>query len=355
MKRTAEERVRFALLRFGKKNVFCRIIVMPVLFVCMFFFHLADYMARNVKRLSMTAISLVFFAVYSSFSFPMFISNAGFNAGDISIDADSGELELSENLVEDGESEEADELSKFGHDVVEDDNTADIDALLADVENMEGNATDEPDAGISENTTDKEELYDYSDYDFSRDDWRLILINKQHSIPENYEFPIDNITNDMQCDARLKDDLLDMFKAANAEGVSLEIRSPYRTHMHQQENFDKRMETYIRKGYSYVEAFQRTSRAITVPGHSEHEVGLAFDITCTGYYNLDEAFFKTAAGTWLYENSYKYGFILRYPKDKEYITGIEFEPWHYRYVGVEAATYMTLNDMCMEEFWGERF
>ena len=104
-----------------------------------------------------------------------------------------------------------------------------------------------------------------------------------------------------------------------------------------------------------MEAYQLTSRAITVPGSSEHQIGLAFDITQSGYLSLNEAFADTKGGEWLYDNSYRYGFVLRYPQDKEYITGIEFEPWHYRYVGVEAATYMTLNDICLEEFWLEKF
>ena len=94
----------------------------------------------------------------------------------------------------------------------------------------------------------------------------------------------------------------------------------------------------------------QSSHTIAVPGASEHQVGLALDIVCSTYYRLDEAFGDTEAGKWLAENSYQYGFILRYPKDKEEITGIEYEPWHFRYVGKEAAKEMTEQKLTLEEY-----
>ena len=88
-----------------------------------------------------------------------------------------------------------------------------------------------------------------------------------------------------------------------------------------------------------------------MPGASEHQIGLALDIVTDSYRELNEGFAETAAGKWLAENSYKYGFILRYPLGKEYITGIEYEPWHFRYVGVEAATVITEQGITLEELW----
>jgi D-alanyl-D-alanine carboxypeptidase len=102
-----------------------------------------------------------------------------------------------------------------------------------------------------------------------------------------------------------------------------------------------------------MEAYKLTARAVTVPDASEHQIGLALDIVCDTYSGLDEGFGDTAAGKWLAANSYKYGFILRYPKDKEYITCIEYEPWHFRYVGVDAATVITDREITLEEFWEE--
>ena len=94
-------------------------------------------------------------------------------------------------------------------------------------------------------------------------------------------------------------------------------------------------------------------RMVTVPGASEHQIGLALDIVCSTYMSLDEGFGDTEAGKWLAENSCRFGFILRYPKGKEYITGIEYEPWHFRYVGVKAAEVITKQGITLEEFWEE--
>ena len=100
-----------------------------------------------------------------------------------------------------------------------------------------------------------------------------------------------------------------------------------------------------------MEAYILASQAVTVPGASEHQAGLAFDIISNDYVTLDEGFAETNAGQWLSENSCKYGFILRYPKGKEDITGIEFEPWHFRYVGREAAEIINKEGITLEEFW----
>ena len=87
-----------------------------------------------------------------------------------------------------------------------------------------------------------------------------------------------------------------------------------------------------------------------MPGSSEHQIGLSLDIVCNSYQSLDEGFGDTEAGIWLREHCAEFGFILRYPKGKEYITGIEFEPWHFRYVGVDAATIIMSREITLEEF-----
>ena len=101
---------------------------------------------------------------------------------------------------------------------------------------------------------------------------------------------------------------------------------------------------------SYLEAFRASAQAVTIPGSSEHQIGLALDIVSDTYTMLEEGFADTDAGKWLVDNSYRYGFILRYPKGKEDITGIEFEPWHFRYVGKKAAKVMKEQNLCLEEF-----
>ena len=189
--------------------------------------------------------------------------------------------------------------------------------------------------------------------EFSREDWKLILINKQHSIPEDYTFELETIIGDKKCDGRIIDDLLDMLQAAKEDNVNLTICSPYRDENRQEYLFNRKINRYMNRGMSYLEAYQLSSQVVMVPGASEHQIGLALDIVCDTYIELDEGFGETDAGKWLAENSCKYGFILRYPKGKEYITLVEYEPWHFRYVGVDAAMIITEQGITLEEFWEE--
>ncbi|MDE6602066.1 MAG: M15 family metallopeptidase, partial [Lachnospiraceae bacterium] len=186
---------------------------------------------------------------------------------------------------------------------------------------------------------------------FDQSDWRLVLINKQHPIPEDYDFKLGTFTSGMRCDERVIEDLLLMMQAAKKDGLNLVVRSPYRTSDHQEDNFNDRIKSYMRQGLSYMDAYKATSRVITVPGCSEHEVGLALDITSDTFIPLLQGFADTEEGKWLEEHSHEYGFTLRYPSGKEYITGIEYEPWHFRYVGREAAAIMKDEELCLEEFW----
>jgi D-alanyl-D-alanine carboxypeptidase len=186
---------------------------------------------------------------------------------------------------------------------------------------------------------------------FSADDWRLVLINKQHPIPDDSEYVLGDITGSMQCDERIIDDLLLMMKDAQNDGVNLVIISPYRDLAHQEMLFNRKIDSYVRIGFSYLEAYKRASQTVTVPGTSEHQVGLAIDITSRDYKSLNAGFADTKAGQWLNEYSYEFGFIIRYPLGKEYITGIEFEPWHFRYVGREAAKIIKEQQLTLEEFW----
>ena len=107
----------------------------------------------------------------------------------------------------------------------------------------------------------------------------------------------------------------------------------------------------MKVGMSYMDAYAVSSQAVTVPGASEHQIGLAFDIVSDKYTELNAGFAETDAGKWLAQNRSEYGFILRYPLGKEDITGIEFEPWHFRYVGKDAATIISEEGITLEEFW----
>ena len=142
-----------------------------------------------------------------------------------------------------------------------------------------------------------------------------------------------------------------MMQTAKAEGINLEICSPYRDLNRQEFLFNKKIKNYMGQGMSYMEAYKVASQTVTVPGASEHQIGLALDIFCDTYKYLDEGFGETEAGIWLAAHCHEYGFTLRYPAEKEYITSIEYEPWHFRYVGREAAAVMQEEDICLEEFW----
>ena len=177
-----------------------------------------------------------------------------------------------------------------------------------------------------------------------------MLINKQHPIPDDYEFTLAVIKGSMKCDERIIPELQQMMQAAQNDGVSLVIRSPYRDYERQIYLFNRKIKNYMKSKMSYLESYRTTAQAVTVPGASEHQVGLALDITSDTYTTLTEGFADTEAGEWLENHSYEYGFILRYPDGKEDITGISFEPWHFRYVGKNAAKYMYDHELTLEEF-----
>lgn len=197
-------------------------------------------------------------------------------------------------------------------------------------------------------TTEEEELADISAFD--REDWKIMLINKQHPIPEDYEFTLATIKGSMKCDERIIPELQQMMQEAKKDGVTLVIRSPYRDYERQIYLFNRKVKGYMKKKMSYLESYRTTAQAVTIPGASEHQAGLALDITSDSYSTLTQGFAETQAGQWLAEHSYEYGFILRYPEGKEDITGISFEPWHFRYVGKAAAKYMYDHDLTLEEF-----
>ncbi len=208
-----------------------------------------------------------------------------------------------------------------------------------------GDKTGNTEAGKAEDKTEVNRI--------DRDDWRLILVNKQNPIPDDYEAVMVPINGGVTIREEIKEPLMEMFEAAQSEGVSLQACSGYRSHAHQQELFDRKIRNYTRSGLSYLDAFRIGSYSVIIPGTSEHELGMAVDIVTPGYTALNEGFANTQAGRWLKNNAFKYGFILRYPKGKEYITGIIFEPWHYRYVGKEAAIDIRNSGLTLEEYLEE--
>ena len=159
--------------------------------------------------------------------------------------------------------------------------------------------------------------------------WYLTLVNKKHSVPQNYEVNLVQIEGGEQVDERIYEPLMEMLEAAkegNLDQLPFVV-SGYRTQEQQQRLYDDKLAQYRGQGYSENEARTMTEQWVAIPGYSEHQLGLAVDINGATY----------DVYLWLQENSYKYGFIFRYPGSKTEITGTAEEVWHYRYVGVEAA------------------
>lgn len=182
----------------------------------------------------------------------------------------------------------------------------------------------------------------------------LTLVNPTHRMPENWSVDLVDLINDQSIDRRAYEDLQNMMDDCRAEGLHPLICSSYRSHEKQIELYENKVNRLLEEGYEEDQAAREAERWIAVPGTSEHELGLAVDIVDESYQMLDDAQADTQTQIWLMNNSYRYGYILRYPADKADITGISYEPWHYRYVGKDAAEYMYENDLCMEEYFLSR-
>lgn len=175
--------------------------------------------------------------------------------------------------------------------------------------------------------------------------WNLILVNKDNYVPKNYEVSLLQLSNAQQIDERIYPDLQDMFDDMRKQGVDPEVSWGYRTHETQRQLFDEGIKEREASGYSYAEAKRLAATAIAIPGTSEHELGLAIDVADKGL-----AYATQPTYDWLASNSYKYGFILRYPENKTNITGIKYEPWHFRYVGKDHAKKMFDEKLVLEEY-----
>ena len=187
------------------------------------------------------------------------------------------------------------------------------------------------------------------------DDWRLMLVNADHLLPEGYTFEKAIIEDNFTFDARAAQALTEMLEAGRAAGYSLRIVSTYRTVERSDYLYTSKVSEYQALGYSEEDAAVEAARWVAPPRQSEHNAGLAIDVVSRDYDqvygDLMHEFEDFPAFTWLSEHCAEFGFILRYPEDKQEITGITYEPWHYRYVGVEHAQKMQELDLCLEEYW----
>lgn len=186
----------------------------------------------------------------------------------------------------------------------------------------------------------------------NEDDWCLALVNKDYALDKDYEPAMKKLVDDMEVDERIVEEAAQMLKDAKKAGMNMEVVSAYRSYDTQSTYFNSDMQSWVNSGYSLVEAYETTSQSVAYPGHSEHAMGLALDIVSESYQTLDEEQENTDEAQWLKEHCWEYGFILRYPAGTTEITGIVYEPWHYRYVGKEAAKEITEQGITLEEYLG---
>jgi len=175
--------------------------------------------------------------------------------------------------------------------------------------------------------------------------WNLIIVNKWNNIPDNYTLELTKLTNGQSVDIRIYPALQAMFDAARSAGVYPTVISGYRSAEEQQRLLDSKIAEYRALGFSADKAKTRAEAYVAVPGTSEHQLGLAVDINADGIRSTGEVVYS-----WLEQNSYKFGFIRRYPAAKTEITGVMDEPWHFRYIGVDEATKIYQQGICLEEY-----
>ena len=180
--------------------------------------------------------------------------------------------------------------------------------------------------------------------------WNLLLVNDWNPLPAGYDSDVtfSTVSGGKQVDSRIIDAVNRMLNDAAA--YDLAVVSAYRPKEEQDILYWRKVKQYTDKGYSDLEAQKVGGTIVKRPGFSEHNCGLAMDVGGSGDYTLEQTFANTPAYAWLMEHCADYGFILRFPKGKEDITGVIYEPWHYRYVGEEAARYIMDNDLCLEEY-----
>lgn len=172
--------------------------------------------------------------------------------------------------------------------------------------------------------------------------WNLIIVNDKNPIPKNYNVNLVEVEGGECVDERIYEPLMKMLEDAREGNLGKLpiVVSGYRTHEKQKSLYNLKIEKFKKQGYSDSEAIEQAKQWVAVPGHSEHQLGFAVDINGATY----------DVYLWLQQNSYKYGFIFRYPADKTDITGVAEEVWHYRYVGIEAAKEIYERGICLEEY-----
>ena len=187
---------------------------------------------------------------------------------------------------------------------------------------------------------------------FSPQGVKIFLVNPWNVLPEDYEVELVNVTEQDRLEPQCAEALEKMLADCEAAGHTLFIASAYRTQEEQEFLYNRKVKYYTGLGWSLANAQKEAATVIAVPGTSEHQLGLAVDLMDESYPYLDDYQANTGGQKWLMEHCHEYGFILRYPVGSTQITGIIYEPWHYRYVGPEIAQEITNLGITLEEYLG---
>jgi len=234
----------------------------------------------------------------------------------------SGEMEISENISEPSELSEA---------------SSETEAQTSAAEGSEAESGDSVPVSTS-----------------SDSDNLLILVNPWNMIPDDYTLDLETVQGDYKMNKLAAGAAKELIAAAAADGYSLRVCSGYRTVEKSRILYERKVQQYLDAGYSEADAKTEAAKWVAPPGTSEHHTGLAMDIVSADYFDyysdLEHDFDKFDEFDWLIAHCAEYGFILRYPEGKEDITGITYEPWHYRYVGKEAAEVIMSEGLCLEEY-----
>ncbi len=331
MKTTFREKFMQRCMKRARKNRFLKYLSLAEMTLFLSGYHVVRHLSRhfasNARRYVGVAFTLLFFMSSCSFSFAVFTGQSSF----INVQ------ETYSAVVDD-----SDVAFAVEKEVTHDENSLlEEDRISTEYENPED----------VENTYTIEDILEDTELYLRGEEAQTEVTEDTETLTADTQSEEEPVFDSSDCDERIIPDLLAMLQAAKDDGVSLLICSPYRNQDRQEWLFDKKIKLYMEQGYSYMEAYKTASQTVTIPGASEHQIGLSLDFFSSDYTLLNEGFGDTEAGKWLAEHSCEYGFILRYPDGKEYITSIEYEPWHFRYVGKEAATIMTQDNLCLEEFW----
>ena len=220
--------------------------------------------------------------------------------------------------------------------------------------NLNGSSEDTPafynkNATIDDNKKSLEpcKVTDFSDWNKSCD-LNLLVINKNNAISDSYKFSLVDF-NGKPINSEIMSPLESMINDAKKDNINIYVSSGYRSVKRQTVLYNRKVSYFLKKGFSKAQAEIEAAKVVAKPKTSEHHTGLAIDFN-----SIKDSFCKTKEYDWLLKNSYKYGFILRYSKNKSAVTNITFEPWHFRYVGLEHAKYIMENGICLEEYIAQK-